>query len=37
VKRLSNIIVFVIAVLYFLMDAMFATVAIPLARWIAAH
>jgi hypothetical protein len=37
VKRLTNFIVFAIAVLYFLMDAIFATVAIPLARWIASH
>ncbi|SDS98125.1 hypothetical protein [Bradyrhizobium canariense] len=37
VKRVWNLIVFTIAILYFLMDAIFATVAIPLSRWIAAH
>ena len=37
VKRIRNIIVFTIAIVYFLMDAIFATVAIPLSRWIAAH
>jgi hypothetical protein len=37
VKRIRNIIVFAIAVVYFLMDAIFATVAIPLSRWLAAH
>jgi hypothetical protein len=37
VKRLSNLIVFAIAVVYFLLDALFATIAIPLSRWIAAH
>lgn len=37
VKRIRNIIVFTIAIIYFLMDAIFATVAIPLSRWIAAH
>jgi hypothetical protein len=37
VKRLTNLLVFAIAVLYFLLDAIFATVALPLARWIASH
>ena len=37
VKRIGNIIVFTIAIVYFLMDALFATVAIPLSRWLAAH
>jgi hypothetical protein len=37
VKRIRNLIVFTIAVVYFLMDAIFATVAIPLSRWLAAH
>jgi hypothetical protein len=37
VKRAGNFIVFIIAVLYFALDAIFATVAIPLARWIGAH
>jgi hypothetical protein len=37
VKRLTNLLVFAIAVLYFLLDAIFATVARPLARWIASH
>ena len=36
-KRLTNLLVFAIAVLYFLLDAIFATVALPLARWIASH
>ena len=36
-KRLANLAVLAIAVPYFLMDAIFATVAIPLSRWIAAH
>lgn len=36
-KRAGNFIVFIIAVLYFALDAIFATVAIPLARWIGAH
>ena len=36
-KRLTNLIVFAIAVVYFLLDALFATVAVPLARWIAGH
>lgn len=33
-KRTGNLIVFIIAALYFALDAIFATVAIPLARWI---
>src|SRR6202012_1311595 len=37
VKRLLNLIVSAIAVLYFLMDAIFAAVAVPLARWIGSH
>jgi hypothetical protein len=37
VKRIRNIIVFTIAIVYFLLDGIFATVAIPLSRWIAAH
>jgi hypothetical protein len=37
VKRIRNTIVFAIAIVYFLMDAIFATVAIPLSRWLAAH
>ena len=36
-KRAGNFIIFVIAALYFALDAIFATVAIPLGRWIAAH
>jgi hypothetical protein len=36
-KRLTNLIVLAIAIPYFLLDAMFATVAIPLSRWIAGH
>jgi hypothetical protein len=36
-KRIGNLIVFAIAIVYFLMDAIFATIAIPLARWTAAH
>ncbi|MBU6462604.1 MAG: hypothetical protein KGL35_25080 [Bradyrhizobium sp.] len=36
-KRLTNLIVLAIAIPYFLLDAIFATVAIPLARWIAGH
>jgi hypothetical protein len=36
-KRLTNIIVLLIAIPYFLLDAIFATVAIPLAGWIAGH
>lgn len=37
VKRIWNFIFFTVAILYFLMDAMFATVAVPLSRWIGAH
>src|SRR5665213_3163702 len=37
VKRIRNLIVFTIAIAYFLMDAIFATIAIPLSRWIGAH
>jgi hypothetical protein len=37
VKRLWNLIVFTVAIVYFLMDAIFATVAIPLSRWLAAR
>ena len=36
-KRIWNLIVFAIAILYFLLDAIFATVALPLSRWIGAH
>jgi hypothetical protein len=36
-KPLTNLIVLAIAIPYFLLDAMFATVAIPLSRWIAGH
>ena len=36
-KALTNLIVLAIAIPYFLLDAMFATVAIPLSRWIAGH
>ena len=36
-KRVWNLIVFTIAIIYFLMDAVFATVAIPLSRWMAAR
>jgi hypothetical protein len=36
-KRAGNFIIFVIAALYFALDAIFATVAIPLGRWIAEH
>ena len=36
-KRLTNLIVLAIAIPYFLLDAIFATVAIPLARWFAGH
>jgi hypothetical protein len=36
-KRLSNLVVLAIAIPYFLMDAIFATVAIPLSGWLAAH
>jgi hypothetical protein len=37
VKRTGNFIVSIIAVLYFALDAIFATVAVPLARWIGAQ
>jgi hypothetical protein len=37
VKRLWNLIVFTVAIVYFLMDAIFATVAIPLSKWLAAR
>jgi hypothetical protein len=37
VKRIGNFIVFIIAGLYFALDAIFATIAIPLARWISAR
>lgn len=33
-KRTGNFIVFILAALYFALDAIFATIAIPLARWI---
>jgi hypothetical protein len=36
-KRLTNIIALAIAIPYFLLDAIFATVAIPMSRWIAGH
>jgi hypothetical protein len=36
-KALTNLIVIAIAIPYFLLDAMFAAVAIPLSRWIAGH
>ncbi len=36
-KRIGNLIVFAIAIVYFLLDAVFATIAMPLSRWIAAH
>jgi hypothetical protein len=36
-KRIGNLIVFAIAIVYFLLDAVFATIAIPLSRWIGAH
>lgn len=36
-KRIGNLIVFTVAILYFLLDALFATVAVPLSRWIGAH
>ncbi|HVX77099.1 MAG TPA: hypothetical protein VHB49_13285 [Bradyrhizobium sp.] len=36
-KRAGNFIIFIIAALYFALDAIFATVAIPLARWIGAQ
>ena len=37
VKRIGNVVVFTIAILYFLLDAVFATVAVPLSRRIGAH
>jgi hypothetical protein len=37
VKRVWNLIVFTIAIVYFLMDAIFATVAIPLSRSLTAR
>jgi hypothetical protein len=37
VKKVWNFIVFAIAILYFVMDAIFATIAIPLSKWIATH
>jgi hypothetical protein len=36
-KALTNLIVLAIAVPYFLLDAIFAAVAIPLSRWAAGH
>jgi hypothetical protein len=36
-KRLTNILALAIAVPYFLLDAVFAAVAIPLAKWIAGY
>ena len=36
-KRLANLAVLAIAIPYFLLDAIFATVAIPLSKWIAGH
>jgi hypothetical protein len=36
-KALTNLLVLAIAIPYFLLDAMFATAAIPLSRWIAGH
>jgi hypothetical protein len=36
-KRLTNIFALAIAIPYFLLDAVFATVAIPLSKWIAGH
>jgi hypothetical protein len=36
-KRLTNILALAIAIPYFLLDAIFAAVAIPLAKWIAGH
>ncbi len=36
-KRLTNIIALAIALPYFLLDAIFATVAIPMSHWIAGH
>jgi hypothetical protein len=37
VKRTGNFIIFIIAALYFALDAIFATIAIPLARWMSAQ
>jgi hypothetical protein len=37
VNRVLKPVVFLLAALYFLVDAMFMTVARPLANWIAAH
>ena len=34
-KRAGNFIIFILAALYFALDAIFATITIPLARWIA--
>jgi hypothetical protein len=36
-KRLTSLAALAIAIPYFLLDAIFATVAIPLSRWIAGH
>ncbi len=36
-KRIGNLLVFAIAIVYFLLDAVFATIAIPLSRWIGAQ
>jgi hypothetical protein len=36
-KRLANLAALAIAIPYFLLDAMFATVAVPLSKWIAGH
>ena len=36
-KRLANLAVLAIAIPYFLLDAIFATVAIPLSKWIGGH
>jgi hypothetical protein len=36
-KRLANLAALAIAIPYFLLDAVFATVAIPLSKWIAGH
>jgi len=36
-KRLANLAALAIAIPYFLLDAIFATVAIPLSKWIAGH
>ncbi len=37
VRQVWKPIVFAIAIVYFLLDAIFAAVALPLSRWIAAH